>query len=67
MPKHTKKYEKENLLNEKYFKEDMHGDDLDVQESELDDQQENLGSSGKKNNYYSSCGDNHNNLQEDKA
>jgi hypothetical protein len=48
MPKHINKYEKENALNEIHFKEDMYGDVLDVQESELDNQQDNLGCRGKK-------------------
>jgi hypothetical protein len=41
------------------------GADLDVPGSELDDQQENVGSEDEENNYYSIGGDNHNNLDED--
>jgi hypothetical protein len=41
------------------------GADLDVPGSELDDQQENVGSEDE-NNYYSIGGDNHNDLDEDK-
>lgn len=52
--------ESENRLNEKKFKEDMSGDDLDVPGAELDDQQESVGSEDEENNYYSLGGDNHN-------
>lgn len=44
----------------------MSGADLDVPGSELDNQQENVGSEDKENNYYSLSGDNHNDLEEDK-
>jgi hypothetical protein len=57
----------ENLMNEKSFKEDKSGDDLDVPGSELDDQQESVGSEDEENNYYSLGGDNHNDLEEDKG
>jgi hypothetical protein len=43
------------------------GDDLDVPGSELDDEQENIGSEDEENNYYSIGGDNHNDLEEDKG
>lgn len=56
---------KEEGMNEKDFEEDMSGDDLDVPGSELDDQQESIGSEDEENNYYSLGGDNHNNLEED--
>ena len=52
-------------MNEKSFKDDMVGDDLDVPGSELDDQQESVGSEDEENNYYSLGGDNHNDLDED--
>jgi hypothetical protein len=52
--------------NEKDFDEDMSGNDLDVPGSELDDQQESVGSEDEENNYYSLGGDNHNDLEEDK-
>ena len=42
------------------------GADLDVPGSELDDQQENVGSEDEENNYYSLGVDNHNDLDEDK-
>jgi len=55
----------EGLSNEKNFSQDMSGDDLDVPGSELDDQQESIGSEDEENNYYSLGGDNHNDLDED--
>jgi hypothetical protein len=54
-------------LNEKDFQDDKSGDDLDVPGSELDDQQESVGSEDEENNYYSLGGDNHNDLEEDKG
>lgn len=51
--------------NEKGFSDAMSGSDLDVPGSELDDQQERVGSEDEENNYYSIGGDNHNNLEED--
>jgi hypothetical protein len=48
------------------FNEDVIGSDLDVPGSELDDQQEMLGSEDEENNYYSLGGDDHNDLDEDK-
>lgn len=54
-------------LNEKDFKDDMSGADLDVPGTELDDQQESVGSEDEENNYYSLGGDNHNDLDEDKG
>ena len=53
--------------NEKDFEEVKTGKDLDVPGSELDDQQENIGSEDEENNYYSLGGDNHDDLEEDKA
>jgi hypothetical protein len=47
--------------------EDMSGDDLDVPGSELDDQQESVGSEDEENNYYSLGGDDHNDLDENKG
>ena len=52
---------------EKSFDNIMSGGDLDVPGSELDDQQESVGSEDEENNYYSLGGDNHNDLEEDKA
>jgi len=54
---------KEPNKNEKGFD----SDELDVPGSELDDAQENIGSEDEENNYYSIGGDDHNNLDEDKA
>jgi hypothetical protein len=58
---------KAGVSNEKDFEEDMSGDDLDVPGSELDDQQESIGSEDEENNYYSLGGDDHNDLEEDKG
>ena len=57
--------EKPGIRNEKDFTTDKSGDDLDVPGSELDDQQERIGSEDEENNYYSLGGDNHNDLDED--
>ncbi len=57
--------EEKGTRNEKEFDEDMTGEDLDVPGSELDDQQESVGSEDEENNYYSIGGDNHNDLEED--
>ncbi|TXD72116.1 hypothetical protein [Aequorivita antarctica] len=59
--------EAEGTPNEKGFKDDKSGNDLDVPGSELDDQQESVGSEDEENNYYSLGGDNHNDLDEDKG
>lgn len=59
--------EKEGSSNEKSFRDDMSGSDLDVPGSGLDDQQESVGSEDEENNYYSLGGDNHNDLDEDKG
>jgi hypothetical protein len=53
--------------NEKDFVEDESGSDLDVPGSELDDEQERIGSEDEENNYYSLGGDDHNDLDEDKG
>lgn len=55
------------INNEKSFIEDVSGNDLDVPGSELDDDMENIGSEDEENNYYSLGGENHENLDEDKA
>jgi len=52
--------------NEKSFIEDESGDDLDIPGSELDDNQEKIGSEDEENNYYSLGGDNHDDLEESK-
>ncbi len=56
----------EGSLNEKSFSDTMSGSDLDIPGSELDDQQESVGSEDEENNYYSLGGDDHNDLDEDK-
>jgi hypothetical protein len=53
--------------NEKDFAEDPSGGDLDVPGSELDDEQEKIGSEDEENNYYSLGGDDHDDLDEDKG
>lgn len=47
------------LVPELDFEESLMGDDLDVPGSELDDEQEALGSEDEENNFYSLGGDNH--------
>jgi len=46
--------------------DNLNGSDRDVPGSELDDQQEEIGSEDEENNYYSLGGDDHNDLEEDK-
>jgi len=53
------------VKNEKDFKADVSGSDLDIPGSELDDDQEDIGSEDEENNYYSIGGDDHDNLDED--
>ncbi len=64
LSKHKTPNEEDGLFNEKDFYNDMYGDDLDVPGSELDDQQESVGSEDEENNYYSLGGDTHNDLDE---
>ena len=49
------------------FGNDVSGSSLDVPGSELDDDDEAIGSEDEENNYYSLGGDNHDNLEEDKG
>src|SRR5438105_1182863 len=49
--------EKDGEMNEKSFKDDVSGDDLDVPGAELDDRDERSGAEDEENNYYS-LGDN---------
>ena len=65
--RHKANNEERSTSNEKDFDDDMSGDDLDVPGSELDDQQESVGSEDEENNYYSLGGDNHDDLEEDKG
>ena len=60
-----KKKERQEKQNEKDFNDDATGNDLDVPGSELDDEQEDVGSEDEENNYYSLGGDDHNDLDED--
>jgi len=55
----TKQYAESGSNNEKDFEDDVTGEDLDVPGSELDDNQEEIGSEDEENNYYSLGGDNH--------
>jgi hypothetical protein len=50
--------------NEVDFDGDMSGGDLDIPGSELDDEQEDIGSEDEENNYYSLGGDGHSDLDE---
>ena len=43
------------------------GDDLDIPGAELDNDNENIGEEDEENNYYSLGGDDHEDLEEDKA
>lgn len=52
--------------NEKDFEEDVSGSDLDIPGTELDDEQELIGSEDEENNGYSIGGDRHNDLEEDR-
>lgn len=47
------------LVPELDFEETQMGEDLDVPGSELDDEQEDIGSEDEENNFYSLGGDNH--------
>jgi hypothetical protein len=68
-PENTSEKKSPNLeegeRNEKDFMDDVSGGDLDIPGSELDDQQEDIGSEDEENNYYSIGGDRHENLEED--
>lgn len=64
-PENTAKMKKPNEIDGKEnFQNNIPGNDLDVPGSELDDQQESIGSEDEENNYYSIGGDNHNDLEE---
>jgi hypothetical protein len=52
---------------EKELNCDVTGSDLDIPGAELDDDQELIGSEDEENSYYSLGGDDHNDLDEDKA
>jgi|ERR1035437_8803030 hypothetical protein len=63
--KSSNKSGKRRKNNEMDFSDDVSGGDLDIPGSELDDQQENIGSEDEENNFYSLGGDDHNDLDED--
>jgi hypothetical protein len=65
--KESKKTDKSESVAEKYFTDDMSENALDIPGSELDDEQEDIGSEDEENNYYSLGGDNHNDLEEDRG
>ncbi len=54
-----------NGTNEKNYTDDYSASDLDIPGSELDDDDEAIGSEDEENNHYSLGGDNHNDLDED--
>lgn len=58
--------EKNPTWNQKNFSQDHSGGDLDIPGSELDEDQEDIGTEDEENNGYSIGGDNHNDLEEDK-
>ena len=62
-PVHANKADQPNELD---FKYDKSGKDLDIPGSELDDEDEAIGSEDEENNAYSLGGDNHNDLEEEK-
>jgi hypothetical protein len=61
--------ESENLKvhNSRNVEADSLGSDLDIPGSELDDNDEAIGSEDEENNYYSIGGDEHNDLDEDRG
>lgn len=65
LTKKKRRNEVPETMNQKDFKDDMSGSDLDIPGAELDDQQEDIGSEDEENNYYSLGGDNHEDLESD--
>ena len=65
----TKSSNSSNVLRRKEVDTDgeLSGEDLDIPGSELDDAEEAIGNEDEENNYYSLGGDNHDDLEEDKA
>jgi hypothetical protein len=63
--KKTKNYSDEKL-NEKDFKQDKSGGDLDIPGAENSNKQANLANEDEENDYYSLGGDNNIDLEEDK-
>jgi hypothetical protein len=54
-----------NIIRRNELGDEQSKKDLDIPGSELDDQQENIGSEDEENNYYSLGGDAHTDLEED--
>lgn len=52
------------LINQLDFRKELSADELDIPGTELDDNQEILGSEDEENNYYSLGGDDHDDLDE---
>lgn len=50
-----------------YYNDDLTANDLDIPGSELDDQQEGIGSEDEENNFYSIGGDDHDDLDENQG
>jgi hypothetical protein len=63
--KESKKNDKPFSDIDEEFTNDMSGSDLDIPGSELDDDQEIVGSEDEENNLYSLGGDDHNDLDEE--
>jgi hypothetical protein len=57
--------EDEAVLTNREWPLEMTGEDLDVPEADLDDENDALGQGDEENSYYSIGGDNHENLEED--
>ena len=58
---------KSGTRSEKHYNDDLTFSDLDIPGSELDDQQEDIGSEDEENNYYSIGGDDHLDLDENQG
>lgn len=65
LSENKKSNKKPGKRNEKDFREDMTGEDLDVPGSKADEAKGKPGSEDEENNYYSLGGDNHDDLEED--
>lgn len=65
--KKTKNNPEPDEKNELDFRNDVSGGDLDIPGAELDDEDELIGEEDEENNYYSLGGDEHNDLEEDRA
>ena len=64
-PSKTKDPNSTNIIRKNDLDEEQSDTDLDIPGSELDDQQEEIGSEDEENNYYSVGGDDHIDLDED--